>query len=53
MSMMKLKIQTNREQLYRMKLDQIRKRMTEDQKKTNKLNERPGSYNWLVSLPLK
>ena len=26
--------------------------MTEDQKKTKQLNQRPGSCNWLTSLPL-
>lgn len=27
--------------------------MTENQKKTNKQNQRAVSYNWLISLPLK
>ena len=48
-SMVNSNIETNREQSNRIKLDQIGERITEDQKKTNKLNKRLGSYKWFIS----
>lgn len=39
----KSEIQENSEKLHQIKLDQIGERMTEDQKKTNKLNQKPES----------
>lgn len=46
--MIKSKIRKNREQPHRIKLDQMRESMTEDQKNTNEVNQRPDSLNWLI-----
>ena len=52
-SKIKTKIQKAREESHKIKLEQLRTKMTPEQQKTNELNQKPGSYNWLISLPLK
>ena len=52
-STVKSKIRKAREESHKIKLDHLRKNMTNEQQKINELNQRPRSYNWLISFPLK
>ena len=49
----KWEIQENSEESHQIKLDQIGEKMTEDQKKTNKLNQKLESWTWLNQSALR
>ena len=49
----KQKIKAERSKRYQQQLDEIRLRMSADQKRQNEAIQESGSYNWLTTLPIK